>query len=1580
MNNTLPKSLLILVLLLLCINAKNALAQDPQSALRIEIINPEDVPEVIDAGAYLDILFTNPQVQQVFDNYDVTMFTKEFPLFQGVPGLKNIYYVQYDSTGADLSLDLSTLNYFPLVENVGFGEALAIPTDYVSFTSLDYINVPQAWEITESTPGVKLGQIDLYLRDPSLNTQVDLDESIEIGTGSNFQTVSSGHASGVGRTIAAQANNGICDPFGFCAGVGYDSRLYAGYGSFSLNIQEQITRGVRAVNISMTSGCNFSAIEQLFYDKVAEKGVIIVAAAGNGTVGAANHGLVGGGCFTGSFDNIACNANYTGNSNGYLYPASYDNVISVTGNSNLNDNILWGNTGYDCDIIPGNDTFYDRLLTVNDRVDVISSSSAAVYGAEFGTTSFCAPIVTGAIGLMLSVNPNLDIDECIDIFNLTGVDVSSVGTNSNYFQTVLLEQDRMRNEVRRIDVEAAVIEAKNRYDAWLVLQQAEPTQFDRILVGSHVTDGINSYALNWIDYDNDNDLDIFNSTNQSTPQDPNPEFNMFENLCGALTDFVDVSLPGLDSDNKQFLRIGWGDFNNDGNKDYIGINEDNELIFFENTGNSSFNPSLIVALPSNLPLRNGGVADFNADGNLDFMLGGLLATAPNNVRVFQGNGDGTFTQITGNTTDIYVDLFSVLEVTTGDINGDGHQDIAAIGVLGPEKLNLYLGDGNFGFTKAILDLDPAHLAIGGYGVTMVDYDNDTDLDLYFFGFPNGVLYNNLNNGKFFYVDNVLITTDPTLPNSNVTWGDYDNDGDQDVYIPSLQTKTLYNNERGIIFSAATNEFPSFGSETDHETNDAAFGDADNDGDLDLYVNNFFNNDLNNYFYENLGNANSWIKLKLAGSNQDYGFVGTGGLPRKTSLSAEGTRIVATVTSFSGPPSSVNCTQIRHIQTGDGSPHDVHFGFGDHTGSVSIRIQWPSGLEELFVLAVNNCYQITEGSGTFTTGCACTADLPAGNEIAGTVGFDDNHDCDCDDDNDGIVDYPLDNFFVQIDEDLGGGTIGSTYFAQTQPTGEYSMLVPNGDYIITPYLAGTAYQLSNDCTGNPNNFTPNNYSVTVPPNSYDNDFCLYSTDCDIDVSVYPVYQSPASAPCPDIDQQYCMTISNNGTSTIDPVFTLNLDDNMMINSVNSPCGTVVIDNVANTITLNYVGSFGPGEVCTICADVTIDSGILGSTLLTLAEVGGTCTETDQMQEFVNCAIDPNDKLLVNPQSCGPENNIANDQLLTYRIRYQNEGNAPAVNVVIKDLLDENMDISTFQVLSTSHTIDNVSILPGNKLILEMNDIQLPPLSVDPAGSQGFVIFGIKALSNVPEGTIVDNTASIYFDLNEAVVTNTVFNTLREYPSPDVQFTWSNSCTSLDISYDFEYTGATPDGATYLWDFGPNATPQFSTDANPTDILFSNGNTESVTLTVLRYGCDESLTQDVGVSSPVGCNGNNNKVEICHNGNTLCININALQAHLDHGDCVGECSSNKSAIQGGKDETNDAKDISVFPNPSEGKFNVELNDVNVIEYQVIGMLGSIVLEGKPNGNKFLLDLTNKNSGVYMLIVITDEGLLTQRIEKM
>ena len=144
-------------------------------------------------------------------------------------------------------------------------------------------------------------------------------------------------------------------------------------------------------------------------------------------------------------------------------------------------------------------------------------------------------------------------------------------------------------------------------------------------------------------------------------------------------------------------------------------------------------------------------------------------------------------------------------------------------------------------------------------------------------------------------------------------------------------------------------------------------------------------------------------------------------------------------------------------------------------------------------------------------------------------------------------------------------------------------------------------------------------------------------------------------------------------------------------------------------------------------------------------------------YVTGSFDPNDKT-VNPVGTGTTGDIpfiTTD--LTYLIRFQNTGNGPAVNIVVKDTLSPNVDVNTFEMLGSSHNY-NIEILPGNILKWKFNNIMLPDSNSNEPASHGYIQYRIKRNPVYEPGTQIKNTAYIYFDFNEPVVTNTAINTI------------------------------------------------------------------------------------------------------------------------------------------------------------------------------------------------------------------------------
>ncbi len=147
--------------------------------------------------------------------------------------------------------------------------------------------------------------------------------------------------------------------------------------------------------------------------------------------------------------------------------------------------------------------------------------------------------------------------------------------------------------------------------------------------------------------------------------------------------------------------------------------------------------------------------------------------------------------------------------------------------------------------------------------------------------------------------------------------------------------------------------------------------------------------------------------------------------------------------------------------------------------------------------------------------------------------------------------------------------------------------------------------------------------------------------------------------------------------------------------------------------------------------------------------------------MRCAYDPNDKLVTPDRSKEYQGTAYTtfDEDLFYTVRFQNTGNDVAYDVVIRDTLDANLDPSTFKIISSSHyEVLNVSIEEERNVTFEFKDIFLPDSTTNFDASNGYVSYLIKTKDGLPEETPIQNTASIYFDFNPPIVTNTTENVM------------------------------------------------------------------------------------------------------------------------------------------------------------------------------------------------------------------------------
>ncbi|MEM1119312.1 MAG: T9SS type A sorting domain-containing protein [Bacteroidota bacterium] len=148
------------------------------------------------------------------------------------------------------------------------------------------------------------------------------------------------------------------------------------------------------------------------------------------------------------------------------------------------------------------------------------------------------------------------------------------------------------------------------------------------------------------------------------------------------------------------------------------------------------------------------------------------------------------------------------------------------------------------------------------------------------------------------------------------------------------------------------------------------------------------------------------------------------------------------------------------------------------------------------------------------------------------------------------------------------------------------------------------------------------------------------------------------------------------------------------------------------------------------------------------------DTFQYAQLIRCAYDPNDKL-VNPARSS--NYTLFEEDLTYTIRFQNTGNDEAYQVIIRDTLDKNLAVNSFKVLGSSHLEQLQTTISDDRFVsFTFNDIFLPDSTTDFAGSQGYVTYQIRTKKGLPEETVIRNSASIYFDYNPPILTNTTEN--------------------------------------------------------------------------------------------------------------------------------------------------------------------------------------------------------------------------------
>jgi len=501
----------------------------------------------------------------------------------------------------------------------------------------------------------------------------------------------------------------------------------------------------------------------------------------------------------------------------------------------------------------------------------------------------------------------------------------------------------------------------------------------------------NGCGCAFIDYDNDGWMDIFLLSGTRLEGDPPGATNRLykNNRDGTFTDVTEEA--GLKA-------AGWangvcvGDYNNDGFDDlfctYFGQNR-----LYKNNGNGTFTDVTKAAGLLNADAMRWGAGcafvDYNRDGHLDLFVSNYIRFSiehapvpgekstcnwkgipvncgprglpPGRHLLYRNNGDGTFTEVTKEAgIDVATESYG-MTVVTADFDEDGWPDIFVACDSTPSLLFMNNKDGTFreeGVTRGVALSDDG-MEQAGMGVGIGDYNLDGHLDLFTTHFTEDTsgLYRNDGKGNF---DEVTRAAKTGVETRFTSWGagmvDLDNDGYPDVLFvtgsvyPEVERKLPqypYKTPRVLFRNLGDGKFEELDSQAGegitaaHSSRGCAFGDFDNDGDLDVLIVNM--NEPPSLLRNDLVGHHNWIKIKLEGV--------------KSNRSAIGARVVAHYGNKVQAQAVVS--QSSYYSCND--PR-LHFGLGSAT-EAAVEIVWPNGQRERYEqIAANQLVTIREGVG------------------------------------------------------------------------------------------------------------------------------------------------------------------------------------------------------------------------------------------------------------------------------------------------------------------------------------------------------------------------------------------------------------------------------------------------------------------------------------------------------------------------------------------------------------------------------------------------------------------------------------------
>ncbi|MFB9108514.1 DUF7619 domain-containing protein [Flavobacterium gyeonganense] len=338
-------------------------------------------------------------------------------------------------------------------------------------------------------------------------------------------------------------------------------------------------------------------------------------------------------------------------------------------------------------------------------------------------------------------------------------------------------------------------------------------------------------------------------------------------------------------------------------------------------------------------------------------------------------------------------------------------------------------------------------------------------------------------------------------------------------------------------------------------------------------------------------------------------------------------------------------------------------------------------------------------------------------------------------------------FPYLKYKLVNSTNQSYYYSSSN--GYHGVMLKNGTSVITPILENPTWF----------SVSPSSISLNMPSatNYANQNFCVTAVGIHHDLSVVIV---PINEARPGFDAYYKVLVKNNGNQTATGTVRFAYDAATAEYLQSTP---LAASAGLGSVTWNIEGLLPLSEVEYIVKlnlNTPTDTPPLnGNDVLKFSAVANmaqdevaTNNEATLEQTVVN-SFDPNDKICLGGDYVRPEQ--VGDYMY-YRIRFENLGTASAQNIKVTDMIDTTkFDIASLSPVEGSHPF-TTRVIQGNQVEFMFNNIQL---GFADENNDGYLVFKIRSLNSLAEGAVLENTASIYFDYNLPVVTNTSVVTVQ-----------------------------------------------------------------------------------------------------------------------------------------------------------------------------------------------------------------------------